>query len=84
MECYAEAKVYFDGSHYIAIPHTTRPSFRRPKQPEEILNVIVDEDDFCGENEPNGDENVLEEPSLSSVNIECMYIGLFDFSAKNG
>lgn len=70
MECYAGAKVYFDGSHYIAIPHTTRPSFRRPKQPEEILNVIVEEDDFCSENEPNGEENVLEEPSLSSVNIE--------------
>ena len=22
---YGETKVYFDGSHYIAIPHTTRP-----------------------------------------------------------
>ena len=26
---YAETKVYFDGSHYIAIPHTTRPKKRK-------------------------------------------------------
>lgn len=38
---YGEAKVYFDGSHYIAIPHTTRPTKRRLKQPEEKI-VVVD------------------------------------------
>jgi len=26
---FGETKVYFDGSHYIAIPHTTRPSKKR-------------------------------------------------------
>jgi hypothetical protein len=26
---YKEAKVYFDGSHYIAIPKTTRPTARK-------------------------------------------------------
>ena len=40
---YGESKVYFDGSHYIAIPHTTRPSRKRPKAPEEIVTVIENE-----------------------------------------
>lgn len=34
---YGETKVYFDGSHYIAIPHTTRPTKRRLKPPEEKI-----------------------------------------------
>lgn len=38
---YGETKVYFDGSHYIAIPHTTRPTKSRPKPPEEKI-VVVD------------------------------------------
>ena len=29
---YGETKVYFDGSHYIAIPHTERPPSKRPKK----------------------------------------------------
>ncbi len=36
---YAEAKVYFDGSHYIAIPHTTRPSNKRSVTYEEYVVV---------------------------------------------
>jgi hypothetical protein len=36
---YGETKVYFDGSHYIAIPHTTRPSKKRYKPPEETVEV---------------------------------------------
>lgn len=36
---YGEAKVYFDGSHYIAIPHTTRPSTKRVPTPEEEITV---------------------------------------------
>lgn len=36
---YGETKVYFDGSHYIAIPHTERPTKRRPKPTEEIITV---------------------------------------------
>lgn len=36
---YGECKIYFDGSHYIGIPHTTRPSRRRPKPPEEEIVV---------------------------------------------
>ena len=34
-----ECKVYFDGSHYIAIPHTTRPYRPRKKQHEEKITV---------------------------------------------
>lgn len=37
---YGECKIYNDGSHYIAIPHTTRPSRKRPKAPEEEIEVI--------------------------------------------
>lgn len=36
---YGEAKVYHDGSHYIAIPHTTRPSKKRYKPEEETVEV---------------------------------------------
>ena len=39
---YPESKVYFDGSHYIAIPHTTNPNPRRPKVPEELVTVVED------------------------------------------
>ncbi|MCM1219800.1 MAG: hypothetical protein NC548_35465 [Lachnospiraceae bacterium] len=38
-EFYPEAKVYFDGSHYIAIPHTTKPYKPRPKKKEEVITV---------------------------------------------
>ncbi len=36
---YPESKVYFDGSHYIAIPHTTKPYKPRPKKKEEVITV---------------------------------------------
>ena len=36
---YGETKVYFDGSHYIAIPHTTRFVKKRIKPPEELITV---------------------------------------------
>ena len=36
---YGETKVYFDGSHYIAIPHTERKTRRRPKPIEELITV---------------------------------------------
>ena len=37
-EWYPEAKVYFDGSHYIAIPHTTNMA-RRKKHKQEVITV---------------------------------------------
>lgn len=36
---YGETKVYFDGSHYIAIPHTERKNKYRPKRIEEGIIV---------------------------------------------
>ena len=41
---YGETKVYFDGSHYIAIPHTTRPNLRRTKMPEETITIVESEE----------------------------------------
>lgn len=38
------AKIYFDGSHYIAIPHTERPSMKRKKPVEELVTVESEED----------------------------------------
>ena len=49
---YGEAKVYFDGSHYIAIPHTTRPTRRRYSYAEE--EVLV-----AGEGNENKKESTL-------------------------
>ncbi len=39
---YQETKVYFDGSHYIAIPHKTKPYKPRPKRVEEVIEVQND------------------------------------------
>ena len=38
---YGETKVYHDGSHYVAIPHTTRPNLKKKKkmETEEELKV---------------------------------------------
>jgi len=55
---FAETKVYFDGSHYIAIPHTTRPTKRRPYKIEETITVQEEVKDST--------ENV--EPSISLEN----------------
>ena len=41
---YGETKVYFDGSHYIAIPHTTRPNLKRAKRPEEMVTIVESEE----------------------------------------
>lgn len=36
---YPNAKIYFDGSHYIAIPHTERPNKKRHKEKDEEFVV---------------------------------------------
>ena len=36
---YVQCKIYSDGSHYIAIPHTERPVRRRRPRKEEIITV---------------------------------------------
>lgn len=55
---YGETKVYFDGSHYIAIPHTERPTKRRPKPIEETITVIQ-------ENNEGSSVDITTEPSVS-------------------
>jgi hypothetical protein len=42
MEWYPESKVYFDGSHYVAIPHTERPRLKKRYRHEEIITVDID------------------------------------------
>lgn len=41
---YGETKVYFDGSHYIAIPHTEKPYRKRRKPIEEEITVTERDD----------------------------------------
>lgn len=55
---YGETKVYFDGSHYIAIPHTERPTKKHPKPIEETITVIQ-------ENDEGSANEILTEPSVS-------------------
>ena len=48
---YGETKVYHDGSHYIAIPHTTRPNLKKKKKnlTEEEMKVKETADKFFKE-----------------------------------
>ncbi len=53
---YPECKVYSDGSHFIAIPHTEKPYKPRPKKKEEIITV-----------KPQKDNKPPSEPSEETV-----------------
>ena len=64
---YAESKVYFDGSHYIAIPHTTRPVKKRPKLPEETITVEDKETKTEEEFEPVISPEIEEEFEIEEV-----------------
>lgn len=60
---YQEAKVYCDGSHYIAIPHTTRKTKPRITPPEEII-VVEKNDERASESIPAAaSETTCEETS---------------------
>ena len=39
---YQKCKIYNDGSHFIAIPHTTRPAVPKRYHPEEVIEVVDD------------------------------------------
>lgn len=61
---FGEAKIYYDGSHYIAIPHTIRYLRRKKKKPEEVIFV-----------KDNSEQEGLEdnsEPSISSKEDEIV------------
>ncbi len=64
---YGETKVYFDGSHYIAIPHTTRLVKKRPKKAEELITVTDEAENTEEESTPSDFEDV---PSLEDSNIQ--------------
>ena len=64
---YGECKVYFDGSHYIAIPHTTRPSRRRFRPPEEEIEVTEQEEPQTTEQE----EPINAEESAPSIDDDA-------------
>ena len=65
---YPKCKVYNDGSHYIALPHATRPGLRKcPKQPEEVITVaekidgkthIVNKEDDAPNNEKSAYKSI--------------------------
>ena len=63
---YPETKVYFDGSHYIAIPHTERP-YRPRKKPVEEVVTLVEEKPVEGEIKPSND---VPEPQQNSAPAE--------------
>ena len=53
---YSKAKVYSDGSHYIAIPHTERPYKVRVKPKEDVI-LVPDETEKAVEPETDGMQN---------------------------
>lgn len=61
---YGETKVYFDGSHYIAIPHTVRPTKRRSKPIEEEITIIQE-----SEIKEGSLQESTQEPSISLENL---------------
>ena len=62
-----DMKIYFDGSHYIAIPHTTRPSRRRFRPPEEEIEVTEQEETQTTEQE----EPINAEESAPSIDDDA-------------
>lgn len=61
---YAEAKVYYDGIHYIAIPHTERKNKRRRIVVEEQITVVEKEKEEGSETEK------VDEPLTNLSNSE--------------
>ena len=59
---YGETKIYHDGSHFIGIPHTTRPSKKRYKPEEETVEVK--------EKESDNKETELKDEELESTPLE--------------
>ena len=57
---YAESKVYYDGSHYIAIPHTERRPRKRPRREEELVEVK----ESTPEETPSGNEAESSPPAI--------------------
>lgn len=64
---FRETKIYFDGSHYIAIPHTERKTRYRPKPKEEEITVVEKESSAADKAvegfivDRSGETNVIEQ-----------------------
>lgn len=71
---FGETKVYFDGSHYIAIPHTTRDTVRHPSPPEELITVVEDlegsESEMATEPSLSFNDNIEENTNQSNEEID--------------
>ena len=65
---YQEAKVYCDGSHYIAIPHTTRKTKPRTTPPEEII-VVEEKDKRASESFPTAEPEATYEETSESKDL---------------
>lgn len=57
---FPEAKVYYDGSHYIAIPHTTKPSKVRRMVIEDKITIQDDVDENVGVGESSSASHILD------------------------
>lgn len=67
---YGECKIYSDGSHFIAIPHTTRPYRKRKKPPEEEITVAETQ-----ENTAEGSTF----PDITVVYISAVFVAVFQY-----
>ena len=61
---YQKCKIYNDGSHFIAIPHTTRPAAPKRYRPEEVIEVV---DDTLQQQQLNSDK-CNAETALTALN----------------
>ena len=68
---YPETKVYFDGSHYIAIPHTTRSSKKRKTHVEEEITVVQDEQNNTTLIETKGTTSLFNLKTPEQLKIHC-------------
>ena len=60
MAWFGETKVYFDGSHYIGIPHTTRCVKKKPQPFEELITVNEENEEGSVEEVTESSHSVIE------------------------
>ena len=64
---YPESKVYNDGSHFIAIPHSTNPAIRRERPPEELVEVVDADKEDSSEAQMDESSDAAGENDVSSA-----------------
>lgn len=64
---YGEAKVYSDGAHFVAIPHSINPTHRRPKPPEEKIEVKIKAGDVVSEETSSKEKGEVAEDKVSDA-----------------